>query len=160
MIRQKRILVRDRTNLYCIWFRLACLVGGLSCLVSGPLKAASTTAHKVGPFLKILQRAEAEQVDVAKPVPTNDRVAVVLKGEPVLLESIVTSVGGEVGTVAGTILTARIPRLALHTVLSAAVVERAEVEPQLVPINDRARQQVGADQVQRGGADLGIFLQS
>ena len=123
-------------------------------LSSVPIRA-DELGRKVGPMLKMALGAEQSAAGAGKKTTDGRRLAVILKGDTAALALKVDALGGSVGTIAGDILTAQVPRRALGALMADPALERAEAEPRLRAVNDAARQEINADHIHRDEAALG-----
>ena len=123
-------------------------------LSSVPIRA-DELGRKVGPMLKMALGAEQSAAGAGKKTTDGRRLAVILKGDTAALALKVDALGGSVGTIAGDILTAQVPRRALVALMADPALERAEAEPRLRAVNDAARQEINADHIHRDEAALG-----
>ena len=137
---------------YFLWAILASIA--LFFLPPAPARA-SGLGHKIGPMLKMALSAEERDKGAGKKTVERRLSAVILKGDTAELARQVDAVGGAVGTVAGAILTAQIPRYALPALIATPALVRAEAEPHLRPVNDEVRKQISAGKTHRDEAGLG-----
>jgi len=116
---------------------------------------ASELGRKIGPMLKMTLSTEERAEGAAKKTADRSPIALILKGDTAELAQKVDELGGSVGTIAGDILTAQIPRHALPALMADPALERAEAEPRMRPVNDAVRKQTNIDHIHRDEAALG-----
>ena len=124
-------------------------------LVLGALLALSTgtTLLAQEPIAKLDGRLRLELArESAKPAPGLARTSasmrdVFLTGDPDQIRQLVVRHGGVVRTIAGGIVTARVPSSALLEIAASASVRRVQGATPLRPFNDAASQSIEADRV-------------
>lgn len=110
--------------------------------------AHATEETVLDPLLKVAL-AGAERPGVAG--KASSRMAqILLRGDVGPLAASITAAGGQVGSVVGDILTARVPLAAVRGLAVDPATERIEQEAPLSYSNDILRSHIGADRVQAG----------
>ena len=124
-------------------------------LLCATVAFGQNAANKLDPLLKMVLGAKhraPEEGGAGK--ATVPYIQVLIKGDPLVLQDAIAAVEGHVGTIVGDILTARIPFVAVRSIIEHPAVERIEVEPPLAYANDTAIEHVRAHLVGAGSPPL------